>query len=297
MNKWWAILKDSGNGIVEHDGATQAASLAFSLFLAIFPFLIVALVSAAAFGGQAFANDVQDDIFRILPGYVAETITPEIERVIEARGSGGLFTFGILVLIFSVSGAVETIRFALNAAYGCPETRSLWYRRLTGLATVIVVILSLLLVAALGLALPLIWDFITPYLPTLSIYETLFNIARTSILFVVMAGLLAVLHIYLPARKLSFRRVLPGIILTLILWWLAAKGFAWYLEAFGDFAATYAGLAGIIAALFFFQIAGIVLVFGAELNRAITEGNPEKSDKNACYAGVDPDSRRMAKPQ
>ena len=45
--------------------------------------------------------------------------------------------------------------------------------------------------------------------------------------------------------------------------------YGYYLRSFPTFATTYAGLSGIVAALFFLYLAAIVLIFGGELNRVL----------------------------
>jgi membrane protein len=43
----------------------------------------------------------------------------------------------------------------------------------------------------------------------------------------------------------------------------------WSSSTFSNYASYYAGLAGIIAALYFMYLAALVMIFGGELNRAI----------------------------
>ena len=81
--------------------------------------------------------------------------------------------------------------------------------------------------------------------------------------------LVLAMRLWLPVRRLRLLAVLPGVLLTVVLWYLTAWLFAFYLEQFSTFGATYASLAGVFASMIFFEIGGIILVFGAELNRAL----------------------------
>ena len=56
---------------------------------------------------------------------------------------------------------------------------------------------------------------------------------------------------------------------TAVAWTLLAVLFSSYLRSFGTYASYYAGMAGIIAALYFMYLAALVLIFGGELNRAL----------------------------
>jgi membrane protein len=279
--RWlYKVIKNAISGVILHDGVTVASSLSFSLTLSIFPFLILVLILASALGGDSFAQNLESDLFRVLPPYVSDIIRPQLDRVLEARATGGLFTVGILVLLFSISGLVETVRYALAIAYGYDETRSFFYRRVTGLGVVFIVVAGLILTTLLGVILPLLWRFALPYLPNVPLflnYDPLIETARLVILAIALGAILFVLHITLPPRHKSFKIVAPGILLTLIFWWVSANAFALYLEHFGTFAATYAGLAGIIAVLLFFEIASLILIFGAEFNRALIDTKEKKS--------------------
>jgi len=76
-------------------------------------------------------------------------------------------------------------------------------------------------------------------------------------------------HLWLPGHRHSLRQIWPGVILTLALWWGAAQAFAYYIARFSTYGATYAGLAGAMAALIFMYLMAAILIFGAEYNGAL----------------------------
>jgi uncharacterized BrkB/YihY/UPF0761 family membrane protein len=91
--------------------------------------------------------------------------------------------------------------------------------------------------------------------------------------------------------------VLPGIGLTLLLWLAIATGFGYYLGHFSNYAATYAGLGGIIAAILFLYFNSVVFILGAEFNAALfgldkTAGAaasaPEPAAETPCRVGKPP---------
>ena len=63
--------------------------------------------------------------------------------------------------------------------------------------------------------------------------------------------------------------MLPGVLLTVIVWILLSSAYSIYLVRFGTFASTYASLSGLFAAMFFLYLAALVLIFGGEVNRVI----------------------------
>ena len=76
-------------------------------------------------------------------------------------------------------------------------------------------------------------------------------------------------HLWLPGHRHSLRHIWPGVLLTLVLWGMAAQGFAFYVARFSTYGATYAGLAGAIAALIFLYLMAAILILGAEFNGAL----------------------------
>ena len=76
-------------------------------------------------------------------------------------------------------------------------------------------------------------------------------------------------HRILPAKQLHTREILPGVVLTVIVWVAMAGLFSAYLVNFNSFASTYASLSGLFAAMFFLYLAALVLILGGEVNRVL----------------------------
>jgi len=73
----------------------------------------------------------------------------------------------------------------------------------------------------------------------------------------------------LPAKSLSLKYLLPGVIFTILIWIGLSGLFAIYLQNFNSFASTYASLSGLFAAMFFIYLSAVVLILGGEINRVI----------------------------
>ncbi len=99
-----------------------------------------------------------------------------------------------------------------------------------------------------------------------SIYSRLFQSGslRLSAAFGLLIFVVFACHYWLPGHRRPVSAIWPGILLTLVLWVVVAKLFSLYLKSFATYSATYAGLAGIMTALFFLYL--MALIFGAEYN-------------------------------
>ena len=265
------IATETIRGIIEHDAVTFASTIAFSLLFALFPFLIMLVLAGTAVLGEARALELESDLMALLPDYVGKTIKPEVETVLSTRASGGFLTLGALAILVSVSGFVETVRYALNRAYRCEETRGFIHRRTTGLLFALGVAFTLIAVAALGLVVPLALNLIARFAPDLAPNVGLIEIGRTLIALLLLTLLLVALNSLLPAERMRVRSVLPGVLLTLILLWAFSRLFVVYLTHFSNFGATYGSLASVIVLMLFFELSALALIVGAELNRSIAD--------------------------
>ena len=81
---------------------------------------------------------------------------------------------------------------------------------------------------------------------------------------------LVAFHLWLAAGRRTLREVLPGVILSVVLWLTAAGLYSFYLS-FSDYTRFYAGLSQLMVALIFFQVSAVIIILGAELNRGLIE--------------------------
>ena len=252
----------------ESDGWAMASHVALSLMIAIFPFLIFAVSLAGSMSSEGVSSRIVELVFEYWPDAIAEPIVNEIEAVVEQAGTGYL-TLGIVLTIFFASNGFEAVRVALNRAYGDKDKRSIWKQRLQSLVFVAGLATLLLVIAVLLVFTPLYFSFIKEASPSFYYWFFRSETARWGTGFGLLVFVVFACHFWLPGRRRSIRQIWPGIVLTLVLWVIAATGFSLYLESFANYSATYAGLAGIMTALIFLYLMGVILIFGAEYNSAL----------------------------
>jgi len=266
-----AILGDATWGLFRHDGVMVASAIAFSLTFALFPFAIFVVALGAVFGGAELASYVKGEALTVLPDHVVKTLEPELNRIFAVADRARPLTFGLLVTLISITGAVEGIRDGLNRAYGCAEDRHLIRRYLSNLFFVFFGMAFLLVTAALGIAVPVAFAFIDRFMPGPPIETGWIETTREAVLVAVTLVTLLAFHLLLPAKRRSFSSVIGGVLLTLIGWWLAGKVFGLYITEIANYTATYAGLAGIVILMFFLYIQALIFLYGAEVNRSISD--------------------------
>jgi membrane protein len=277
---WWftRALYKAAERFLWDDGLYMASALAFSLLIAIFPFIIFLTAITGFVGGNRLAAWVTNALFDALPAQVAQALEPEVWNVLIRDAGGGLLTFSLVIMVISVSSAVETVRGGLNRAYGLPEDRSVIRTRIESIVFVILATIALIIVAFVGVVAPIAYSTLVAHVPEMQELNFNFEIVRQSLLTGVLVLLLFAIHRLLPAHRPPRPALWPGILATLVLWWVGGKAFSWYLASFANYARVYAGLAGIIAALIFFYLASVILLYAGALNRAIQERSAPRQE-------------------
>ena len=267
----WIVAQNATGGLFRHDGIMVASAISYSLIFALFPFLIFVVGLGAALGGNDLADYVTRESLAIFPEQMVRTIEPELRRIFGEANRASPLTFGLLVTLISITGAVEAVRDGLNRAYGCPEDRPMWKRYISSLIFVFMSMAFIIAVAALGVAVPIWIRIINSYIPGPAPNFGWLEFGRQAALVIVLAFMIGSIHLFLPARKRRVKNVAWGAALTLVTWWIAGRIFGFYISQIADYSTTYAGLAGIVALMFFLYIQSIIFLFGAEVNRSIAD--------------------------
>jgi membrane protein len=246
----------------------MASHLALTALMTMFPFIIFVAAMAGFLGEAQLADQVADLLFAVWPEGVATPIAQEVHRVLTVR-RGDLLTVSVLVTIIIAGNGVDAIRAALNRAYRAVERRSFLRLRMQSILFVIIGAASAVVLGLLGVLGPFLWGMLVRSFPGLAPYQGSFTAVRYVVIGVVLTLALVAAHLLLPAQRPRALRIWPGIVLTLVLWWLMTAGFTAYVRTFADYAYTYAGLAGIVVALFYLYLLGFILILGAEFNAAL----------------------------
>lgn len=268
---------DASRHFIADDGWAIASHIALSTLMALFPFLIVVTALAGFFFGS---KDLADEAAKLLleawPKQVAGPIASDLTRVlIGARGD--VLTFGVLFALYFASSGVESLRVGLNRAYGNPEMRSWWVLRLESIFYVLVGAVAILAFSFLVVLAPLIWAKLVQYVPAMAPFGGLVTLARYGIAAAVLIIALVIVHLWLPAGRRSFTQIMPGIVVTLLLWLISGAVFGRYLASYAfAYVSMYAGLASAMVALVFLYVCSSIFIYGGELNSAIAKVRDEK---------------------
>jgi membrane protein len=245
-----------------------AGNIAFRTLFSIFPFLIFLTALAGFFGNEALAEKVVNFLLSVAPEQLVRPLASEIHSILTVPRTG-LLSLAAVLTIWSAMAGVDSIRVGLNRAYNLKEDRNLFWLYGQSILFVIGSAVGLLIVAALIVFTPVLLVAINRFAPALnSNFETL-NAVRYPIAVTLLTAGLLFSHRILPAKRLGTLEVLPGVLLTVLVWIGLSAAFSTYLLNFNSFASTYASLSGLFAAMFFLYLSAVVLILGGEVNRVL----------------------------
>lgn len=251
-------------------GFTMAGSVAFSFLLALFPFCVFVGALAGVFGGRPLADRAVQQLFEIMPEQVAQALAPQVEYIM-GTSRFDLVTIGAGVALFFATMGIETLRNALNHAYRERETRSYPLCLLISAAFVIANAAASLLITWFLLVAPAIAKEFEPAWLQAFHDSTFWDfLARYAGAAAAIAALLTAFHLWLAAGRRTIEDVLPGVVVSVVLWLLLVGLYSYYLS-FSDYTRFYAGLSQLMVALIFFQATAVVIILGAEVNRGVME--------------------------
>lgn len=256
------------------NGWVLSSHVAMSMMLALFPFVLFTVALSGALAGylplpqDAKLEDMVNLVFGSWPEAIAKPIVDELFAVLEISDSR-LMTLGGLLTLYFASNGVDAVRVAMTQAYRDTDPRPFWQTRILCMGFVLLGGAGIMAVAILEVALPLYAAFLQIVVPDQ--VEKVVGDVRIARGLVVLMPFLAVLacHRWLPGHRHGLGQILPGVLLTFALWAIAGWGFAYYVGRFASYSATYAGLAGAMAALIFLYLNSAILILGAEFNGAL----------------------------
>ncbi|MDG1286355.1 MAG: YihY/virulence factor BrkB family protein [Rickettsiales bacterium] len=281
-----ALAKATEHTVITHDGIEHAGYLSFMGLLSLFPFLVFLVALAGVFGDGALGRDFILLIRDTLPADAVAALLPRIDEIVDGPPRG-LLTISMLAALWTASSAVEGYRTVLNRAYRVGTPPAYVWRRLWSIGQLL--IFTALIMLGMGAM------FVAPSvigwaegMTGVGIYENLgHNLQFYS--GVMMLFLVMLAYHSLPNIKQNLAAVLPGALLTILLWTLAVKGLRLYLSSFDQVTLIYGSLGGVIAALLFFYIINVIFIFGAEFNYQLLKAagsHVEKKRSNSRRRGT-----------
>ena len=252
-------------------------AIAFNLFLAFFPALLIAVALATSrIGGRTSLFDLIADLTQFLPPG-SQAIVSEF-LVKRGPGAWKIAALGWTGTLLAGSQVMKLVMQGIHTIYGDTQEFGFLHRQVRGLMLLLVTIAPLVGAAILGvLGKPLRrWIAHEVGKHALQGWWNFFFPAAAMVL-----AMLALTVIYRVARPQedSMRNVLPGAMVATLLWWLVDVLFGVYVRRV-PYSVVYGGLAAVIGLIIWMQLSAVIIFLGAAWNAELAE-NRKRAEAHA----------------
>ena len=288
------MLKDAVLSFIDDEALSKGAAIAFYTVTSIGPvLLIVVAITGLAFGHDAAQNAISTQLNGLMGQQTAEVIQTAIAGA-AGKSSGTVATIiGIATLIATTTGVFGEMQSALNSIWKAKPHATTISRLIRARAASLglVAALGFLLIVSLAVSagLTAFGNYLDAIVPIGKLILPLLN-------FVVSLALLAVLFasIYkvLPDRRLEWRDVIIGAVVTSVLFTVGKSLIGWYLGSIAV-ASSYGAAGGLIVLLLWVYYSVQIFLLGAEFTKIFANLHGSKQDQPVAEKDVSwPDNRR-----
>ncbi|MFZ3200680.1 MAG: YihY/virulence factor BrkB family protein [Candidatus Acidiferrales bacterium] len=261
-------------GRVFPDCVTLSQAIAFNMFLAFFPLLLLAL-------GILGATSIFHDALQEIPEHLRLILPPSSTEVVF----GYFVRKGVHPWRWILLGLVGTLLAGTQVMNGFIEgfrviegdlllTRYR-HRQLRALGLLCLTIVPILAVIVLTVFGKQTRPWLLRQTGSLRFSHELEMLFYAGLVFLLAMGVLVVLYRIGRPGHAGYRMLLPGAAVSTILWWAADISFGWYVRKVPyDF--VYRGLAGAIGLLLWMFLTALIVLLGAAYNAEARESHIEE---------------------
>lgn len=263
----------------QRQASLLAAGVAFYLFTSLFPAMI-AVVSL--YGLVASPQTVARQSARIadlLPADAASIINGELESLAAAPSTSlGLgAVIAIAAAAYSASSGVGNLVVAINAMFDLRDSRSFIHKKLLSLGLTVGALLFGVVLIGFVAVLPAALNAVEA-VPGVRVA---IQFGRWAVVLLALMGSIGILYRVAPDHEIRTRFVSSGVLVATAVWLLASVGFSFYVDRFGNYAATYGALAGVVVLLLWLWVGVLALLLGAafeaNLHQSDTPDTPDRT--------------------
>ena len=266
-----------------------AAALAYYAFLAIPAVLLVSVGLFGLFADPETVNSLMARLRGVVPADAINLVDDSLTRITQNKNGGLIMALlGLLLALWTVTGAMNALMRGLNVAYDRKETRSFVTQRITALG----MLACLLLAVSLSFGLLVLGPYATDWIGSAVGIERVIGWIWWTLQWpILIAGLLlafaGLLYLGPNVDHPKFRFITPGSAFAVVVWLVASGLFAVYVSMFGSYNKAWGSLAAVIVMLTWLWLSALAILFGAEINaeaersRELRQGRPAERELQA----------------
>ena len=268
------IVRRIGYQWLTHDNPSSAAAIAFYSLFTLAPTLIFGVtIGKWAIGLNDAPAALRNALEEVLTPQQADALLSLIDH--DGLTQGGIWASVVAgcLLLYGASATFAQLRVALNRIFGlsAESVREQIHSTVIGrlLAAMFVVLIGVLELTVIGVNVML--SQLTTKFSHLGWFSVdMLRVMSHSLSWVVIGFLFVGLLKYLPMRSPKWRHVLPGAVVSLILFQIGKYVIGWYL-ARAMIASAYGTSSSLVAIMIWIYYSSQTLLLGAEITHYAAE--------------------------
>jgi len=275
---WKTILVRAAKESLD-DGITDvAAMLAYYAFLAIPALMLVSLGLFSLLAGPDTVDSLVGKLDGVVPAEAITLLRDSLNRTLENQSGGiALLLIGLVLAVWTATGAMTGLIRGMNAVYDRKETRGFVKTRQVSLVMLACAVVAVGLVLTLLVLGPVISGAIGSAIGLEDVFGWIWWTAQWPILVAALLGVFGAMFWFGPdVEHRRWRYITPGAVVAVVLWLLASGLFAVYVALLGSYNKAWGSLAAVIILLTWLWISALSFLFGAEINAEVERTAREK---------------------
>lgn len=254
-------------GILEGALTTRASGIAYSFFMAIFPFLLFVLTLIPFIPIDGVQEGLLSIIEDVLPPKTYEAVDSVLVDIIKNQ-YGGLLSFGFIGSIFLMTNGVNAIFGGFEYSYHVKLVRNAFRSYFIAMAVSLLIVFFLIITVLMIV----FFELILKDLVTLGWLEDnliWLQLTRGLIFIVMIFSTVSILYHFGTKEGKHSKFFSPGAVLTTILSILTFYLFSFYINEFAKYNELYGSIGTLLILMLFIWLNAIILLLGFELNASI----------------------------
>tara|TARA_R110000787_G_scaffold86285_11_gene184112 strand:+ start:4396 stop:5307 length:912 start_codon:yes stop_codon:yes gene_type:complete len=252
-------------GIIEGTFSSRAGSIAFSFFMALFPFILflLNLIPYLPIETQDFVEFIQN----VLPRDTASFFMPVILDIIDTP-RGGLLSIVFILTIFLMTNGVNAIFSGFEYSYHVTINRSFFKQYFVALlVSIFLALLLLLTIVIIVFSEGFIWNLNNIELLSNAVFWV--EIIRYILFIILIYFVIAILYYFgiKEGKSISFFSL--GAFVTTMLFVLTTYLFGVYIANFSNYNELYGSIGALLILMLYIWINSNLLLLGFELNATL----------------------------
>lgn len=265
----WAVIRLMYFEMMYGNLTIRANAMAFTLFISLFPALIMLITLVPYIPIQNFDTMMYNYVFEFLPAnaeaWIGTTIN-DLSRI----SRGGLLSISFLLVVYFASNGMTMMITGFEKTFDSTfKNRNFLQTRFTALWLTFLIFLMLVASVVVVIATNYMIDYTFTYVFHAQNLKPFTQIINALLTVVIFYSIIAVIYEFAPAFRQKPGFLSPGSLLATLMFIITSLGFAYYVNNFGNYNKIYGSIGAVIVLMVWLELNCFILLLGFELNASI----------------------------